>query len=48
MKTREQLLFMALGGLLVLAGMTVGQFFLVLCRLRLLRLSCEFPPILLR
>ena len=26
MKTRERLLFMALGGLLVLAGMIVGQF----------------------
>jgi hypothetical protein len=26
MKTRERLLFMALDGLLVLAGMTVGQF----------------------
>lgn len=28
MQTRERLLFMALGGLLVLAGMTVGQFVL--------------------
>ena len=26
MKTRERLLFMALGGLLVLVGMIVGQF----------------------
>ena len=26
MKTKERLLFMALGGLLVLAGMIVGQF----------------------
>ena len=35
MKTRERLLFMALGGLLVLAGMVAGQSQLGICRMGL-------------